>query len=135
MKTLLFWYCDQLSRRVIYIIKYYLNKVLNIRPLLTIHMMTRCWALCYVLELNVAMANSRKSQKRFIERYSNKRHVELICHGLEQFIYENVDSLTILNNLRNLQASRRDLESSSIKILYCYYNWKRISMDITVVLM
>ena len=61
-------------------------------------MMTKWVALCYlVLKLNVAMAiHAAGHRKRFIERSSKICGLNL-SQGLEQLVYENVDSLTILN--------------------------------------
>jgi hypothetical protein len=50
-----------------------------------------------VLKLNVAMAiHAAGHRKRFIERSSKICGLNL-SQGLEQLVYENVDSLTILN--------------------------------------
>jgi hypothetical protein len=48
------------------------------------------------MKLNVEMAIHAGHRKRFIERSSKICGLNL-SQGLEQLVYENVDSLTILN--------------------------------------
>ena len=78
-------------------------------------MMTKWVALCYVvLKLNVAIAIHTSHRKRFIERSSKICGLNL-SQGLEQLVYENVDSLQYRTKLQSIQASRHNLESSCIK--------------------